>query len=82
MQFHWTEYLSGDISEAINLLEEFWIHTTIEQKNGKWFVWGGDQVMLTCNTQGEAHAFVLGMAINYASLPESIQAVVKEAFAP
>jgi len=82
MRFHWTEYLSGDISEALNLLEEFWIYITLEKKNDKWLVWAGDQVMLSCNTQEEAHAFVLGQAISYVSLPENIQEEVKEAFSP
>lgn len=74
--------MSGNISEAIQILEEFWIHITIEQKNEQWLVWGGDQVMLTCSTQLEAKAFVLGMAISYSTLPKNLQDEVKKAFAP
>ena len=82
MQLHWTEYMSGDLEEAVQLLKEFWITTSITQHDDKWFVWGGDQVMITCNTYEEATAFVLGMAISYISLPEEIQEDLKKAFSP
>ncbi len=82
MKFHWQEFMSGDIPEALKILENFWIHVKIEYQNEQWLVWGGDQVMLSCGTQSEAEAFVLGMAINYATLPENLQVEVKKAFSP
>lgn len=82
MKFHWQEYMSGDIPEALKILENFWIHVKIERQNDQWFVWGGDQVMLSCKTQSEAEAFVLGMAISYATLPENLQDKVRKGFSP
>lgn len=82
MQFHWQEYMFGDISEALEILEKFWIHVKIERQNEQWLVWGGDQVMISCKTQLETEAFVLGMAISYATLPENLQDEIKKAFSP
>ncbi len=82
MKFHWQEYLSGDISEALKILENFWIHVKIERQDEHWLVWGGDQVILSCKTQSEAEAFVLGMAISYATLPENLQDEIRKAFSP
>ena len=80
MKFHWQEFMSGDIPEALKILENFWIHVKIEYQNEQWLVWGGDQVMVSCKTQAEAEAFVVGMAISYATLPENLQDEVKKAF--
>jgi len=81
MQFHWTECMSGDLEEAIQLLGEFWIPIVIIRRSERWQVWSGDQTMITCHTHEEAKAFVLGMAISYITLPEKIQEDLK-AFSP
>jgi len=38
MQFHWTECMSGDLEEAIQLLGEFWIPIVIIRRSERWQV--------------------------------------------
>lgn len=82
MQFHWTEYMSGDLEEAITLLKGFWWNISIIQHDNKWFVLEGDQPVLQVNTQDEAKAFVLGLAFSFVVLPAEIQEELKKLYSP
>lgn len=81
-EFHWTEYLTGDVQEAVELLENYWIHTKIEKKGASYIVWGGDQPIITCESEKEAKAFVLGMALGYETLADELKPLVKRSLAP
>jgi hypothetical protein len=78
-EFYWNE-LSGDLDEAMKLMEEFCIFTEIKEYDGGWQVWGGESTICLFDTFEEAKAFVLGMALNYVTLPPKVQRLLKSEF--
>ncbi len=70
-RFLWTERF-GNWQAAVDILNGLsWNLSWVEQ-DGRWHLWGGNQKIFIADSEGEFQAFLRGMALGLAVLPESI----------
>jgi hypothetical protein len=62
----------GTLDGGIELANRLYWNVTWECVDGNWYVWGGDQVILTSDSQDVAEAFLYGLGLPYGVLPEDI----------
>lgn len=73
---NWLEPRVGSIEKAIETLNnDFCWSITVEERNGIWFVNGGDHVILSSDARDAVNAFLYGMALSLRCLPFYDQAV-------
>lgn len=69
--------LEGGIERANELL---W-NITYDQHEGRWWVWGGDQVIFVTDARASLEAFLYGFGLAYSVLPDHIFQQLKKAIA-
>lgn len=63
----------------IEFLNELSWNIHLRKGNGQqWKAFSGDRLLVATNTQEELEAFILGMAIAFAALPDSILEEIKK----
>ncbi len=81
----WLEDHVGSLEDGIELINRFhWFLSVVESKEGNieghhWFVLGGDQVLFSADTREAADAFLYGMALAYAVIPDYLFEYIVEA---
>jgi len=70
-EFLWTHYFD-DWQDAIDVLNNLAWNLSWQEHNGRWHLWSGDQKLFVGDTDAEFQAFLCGMAISFAVLPDSI----------
>lgn len=72
----------ADWREAVSILNNLGWNLSWKDSDGKWWLYGGESVIFIGDTEGEFRAFLCGMALGLAVLPESIlrqiQAIANE----
>jgi hypothetical protein len=66
-QYHFTDWQA-----AVRILDSLAWNLSWKERNGRWRLWTGDQALFVGDTEGELQAFLCGMALGLAVLPESI----------
>ncbi len=75
----WKGYLpSNDVRGAAELLNEYGWHLSWKVVEGRWHLWGGDQLLFVGATQAELEAFLYGMAISLVVLPDELLEEIKQ----
>jgi hypothetical protein len=70
-KFLWTEYFS-DWQNAVDILNDLAWNLSWKETNGQWHLWGGDQKIFVGDTEGEFQAFLCGLALGFAVLPDPV----------
>jgi hypothetical protein len=76
-RFLWVEYFD-DWQNAIDILNDLAWNLSWKEHNGRWHLWGGDQKIFVSDTEGEFQAFLCGMALSFAVLPDSILEQIRQ----
>ncbi len=73
-QMQWLESHVGTSEEGIELINKFhWFLTVDEGINGKeWFVHSGESTIFTADSKAAVDAFLYGMSLAYAGIPEDL----------
>jgi len=67
----WKDHL-GDWRDAVSVLNDLAWNLSWREHDGRWYLRSGDQTLFVGETEGEFKAFVCGMALSLAVLPDSI----------
>ena len=68
----------GNVDGAIEFLKTLSWNISLTQQNGKWQAWAGDHVLAAVDSEAELEAFLIGMTIGLAVLPDTILAQIKK----
>jgi hypothetical protein len=68
----------GGVEGAIEFLDTLSWDISLTRQNGKWQAWAGEHVLAAVDSQAELEAFLIGMTIGLAALPDSILAQIKK----
>lgn len=67
-----------DWQGAVRILNDLSWNLSWYEHAGRWHLWTGDKPIFVGDTEGEFQAFVCGMALSLAVLPESILEQIKQ----
>jgi len=74
--------IPGDgLEGAFEFLNSFDWNLSILRKEEKWMLFGGDQMIFSCDIQDALESFVLGMALGLAVLPNDFHEKIRELIA-
>jgi len=62
----------NSISGALDFLDSIDFNLNFFEVDGKMILFSGEKILMTATSEDELNAFVLGMALGYAILPEDI----------
>ncbi len=68
----------GDFDGALGLVNDLYWNMTFRQKDNKWQLFTGDQLLATFENRGEMESFVVGMALAIGVLPPETIAQIKK----
>jgi hypothetical protein len=72
-KYNWiSELPEQDLNGGIQLLNKYGWNLSVEQRDGQWAVFGGDQLLLSASSKPEADSFLYGMALVLATLPTHV----------
>ncbi len=76
----WLKYMpgSGTLEGCIEFLNDLSWNISLVKGNQQWKAFAGDRLLVATNTQEELQAFLLGMTIGLAVLPDSILSEIKK----
>lgn len=75
----WSNQIPGQSLEGgIEFLNQLSWNLTVRQKLKNWQLYAGDQILFEAFSEDELEAFIHGMAITLAVLPEYIIAEIKK----
>jgi hypothetical protein len=69
---HVDYWLPDGVSDAIRIANKMWWNLSVKKDKGNWLVYGGDQVIFESNNKETAEAFILGLGVAYAVIPDQI----------
>ena len=69
---HVDYWLPDGINDAITIANKMWWNISIEENKGIWLVYGGDQVFFESSNKETVEAFILGLGVAYAVIPDQI----------
>jgi hypothetical protein len=79
-QMKWLGALpEGTLEGGIELANKLAWNVKVVEKDGRWEVFGGDQIMLVADSRECVDAFLYGLTLAYAVLPEHIFELLSEA---
>jgi hypothetical protein len=62
----------GSIEGGINLLSQLEWNITLSKQGDNWLVFGGEKCLLKSSSEESAQAFIYGLALAYAVLPDHL----------
>jgi hypothetical protein len=68
----------GTWQGGIKYLNSLSWHLRWNEKDGRWVLWSGDRLLFSARTEKELEAFILGMTIGLAVLPQNIIDQIKD----
>lgn len=69
----WLDHLSGDgLQGGIDLANRLYWNITWREHEGRWFVYGGEDLIYKADSRDAAEAFLYGLGLAYAVLPDEI----------
>ncbi len=68
----WLNYIPSNTSESIKFLNSLSWNISWRQVGEQWKAFAGDRLLIATDTKPELEAFILGMTIALAVLPNSI----------
>jgi hypothetical protein len=73
-KMHWLESHVGTLEDGIQIINKFhWFLTVVEGKSGKqWFVKSGEEVIFSTDSKSAIDAFLYGMSLAYAGIPDPL----------
>lgn len=69
---------NNNLEGAVQFLNELSWNLSWHEKNSNWTLYGGDQSIISFDSKDELEAFILGMAIGLAVLPNEIIQQIKK----
>lgn len=67
-----------DWQGAVEILNDLGWNLTWKEHDGQWWLWGGEPTIFVGDTEGEFQAFLWGMALGLAVLPDSILEQIRQ----
>lgn len=75
----WLEMIPGqDLQGAISILNSFDWNISKEKFNENWRLFSGDRLLFSSDNETEVDAFIFGMALSFAVLPNEIQDKIRQ----
>jgi hypothetical protein len=71
-----TRFPENDFEGALSFLNGLDWRLSISSSENRKALFGGDQLIFSCETQNELEAFVLGMALSFSVLPDEIMSKI------
>lgn len=69
----WLESHIGTFEDGLNRINQFhWFLSIVEKGEGQWIVKGGDQVIFATDSRETLDAFLYGMSLAYAGIPDDL----------
>jgi hypothetical protein len=73
VDFPWMNYLpDNSVEGGIGLANKLFWNITVHHGNGRWVVCGGEDVIFRGDSREATEAFLYGLGLAYAVLPEEI----------
>lgn len=76
----WLKSHIGSLEDGTELINKFYWHLTINEKDGTWFVKGGEKVIFRADSRESVDSFIYGMALAYSIIPETLVEQFREEF--
>jgi hypothetical protein len=80
-ELHWLDHIGGSIEEGIAVANRMQWSISIKSVPRGWLVMGGDQTIYFSDSYEGVEAFLYGLALAYAVLPEWLLTPLEEAAA-
>lgn len=78
-KLNWVHHLpNGNLDGGIELLNQLLWNVSSQELDGVWRVKSGEKVILTTTSQEAMEAFLYGLSLGYAVLPEEITHQIKD----
>jgi hypothetical protein len=79
IEFRYIEHLPGSSLEGgLELLKSLEWHISYKQVGDTWWIWAGDQWVFKTDSRDTMEAFLYGMALSYAVLPDNILESIRQ----
>lgn len=79
LEMRWLESHIGDFEQAVHLVNKAHWFLNIKEIEGKWFVKGGESVLLATDDYDCVEAFIYGLSLAYANIPKKLfEQIVQE----
>ena len=70
-EFLWLDHMPGENLEGgIELANQLYWHITWGEYEQHWYVWSGESLLLKTDSRETAEAFLYGLGLAYAAIPE------------
>lgn len=77
----WLDHFEdGKLENGMVRVNELAWDITVVQNESQWFVRGGEKVLLITDSADAVQAFLYGMALSYAVIPENIMDILRREF--
>ena len=81
-QFSWLDHLpDGTLESSLTLANQLQWNLEVIEGAGHWVVRSGDQPIFRTDSRSELDAFLYGLALAYAVLPDPVFATLRDAVA-
>jgi hypothetical protein len=77
-KFHWLESHLENLDKAKETAEEFTWRISIVKRGDEWFVFDGEARILSSNDRAVVDAFLYGLGLAYACIPEPYYSQLKK----
>ena len=75
----WLDHLpESSIERGVALVNELYWNISVVEGAGKWCVLGGDKAIFCADSRDAVHAFLFGLSLAYAVLPEPVFVQLRE----
>lgn len=69
---NWLESHVGSLDKGVELARRLFWPLHVERETNKWFVMSAEQVILSSDSEEVVNAFLYGMGLAYAGIPDDI----------
>jgi hypothetical protein len=73
----WKDHFN-DWQEAVQILNDLGWNLSWKEHEQRWYLWSGEPLLFVGDTKGEFEAFLCGMGISLAVLPDSILKLIRQ----
>ncbi len=78
-ELRWLDHLPGEtLAGGIERVNELLWNLTVDQHEGRWWVWAGDQAAFVTDSHETVDAFLYGLGLAYGVLPDHIFQQLKQ----
>lgn len=77
-KMNWLESHLGSLDMAIESANDLYWNMRLEERENKWFIWAGDQILFMTDNHESLDAFLYGLALAYSILPEPAFEIIKK----